>query len=189
MKYNSWKCWEWWWYWLSQAQAWLSNGWGPSSGCHRRIRSFNTTYWLLKRGQVSKLSEPRFPHLWFFFFGCIVIQLIFSSCTALWQLMYYQWTSEIAESCLPLWYPYIYSLCLCLYFCFANKFTYTIFWPSLVAQAVKNLPAMRETWVPSLGWKYPLEEGMTTHSSILARKTPWRATVHGITKSQTRLSN
>ena len=105
MKYNSWKCWEWWWYWLSQAQAWLSNGWGPSSGCHRRIRSFNTTYWLLKRGQVSKLSEPRFPHLWFFFFGCIVIQLIFSSCTALWQLMYYQWTSEIAESCLTLWDP------------------------------------------------------------------------------------
>ena len=40
-----------------------------------------------------------------FFFGCIVIQLIFSSCTALWQLMYYQWTSEIAESCLTLWDP------------------------------------------------------------------------------------
>ena len=41
-------------------------------------------------------------------------------------------------------------------------------WASLVAKMVKNLPAMQETWVPSLGWKDPLEEGMATHSSILA---------------------
>ena len=41
-------------------------------------------------------------------------------------------------------------------------------WVSLVAQMVKNLPAMRETWVRSLGWKDPLEESMATHSSILA---------------------
>ena len=39
---------------------------------------------------------------------------------------------------------------------------------SLVTQLVSNLPAMREIWVPSLGWKDPLEEGMATHSSILA---------------------
>ena len=39
---------------------------------------------------------------------------------------------------------------------------------SLVAQLVKNPPAMRETWVQSLGWEDPLEEGMATHSSILA---------------------
>ena len=39
---------------------------------------------------------------------------------------------------------------------------------SLVAQMVKNLLAMGETWVPSLGWEAPLEEGMATHSSILA---------------------
>ena len=38
----------------------------------------------------------------------------------------------------------------------------------LVAQTVKNLPAMQETWVQSLGWKDPLEEGTATHSSILA---------------------
>ena len=42
------------------------------------------------------------------------------------------------------------------------------FWASLVAQTVKNLPAMLETWVRSLGWEDPLEEGMATHSSILA---------------------
>ena len=63
----------------------------------------------------------------------------------------------------------------------------------LVAQAVKNPPAMRETWVRSLGWKDPLEEGMTTHSSILAWRIPWtgawRAAVHGATKSRTRLSD
>ena len=41
-------------------------------------------------------------------------------------------------------------------------------WAFLVAQMVKNLPAMRETWVQPLGWEDPLEEGMATHSSILA---------------------
>ena len=46
-------------------------------------------------------------------------------------------------------------------------------WVSLVAQMVKNLPAMRETWVRSLGWEDALEEGMATHLSILAWRTPW----------------
>ena len=44
---------------------------------------------------------------------------------------------------------------------------------SLVAHLVKNLPAMQETWVRSLGWDDPLEKGMATHSSILAWRTPW----------------
>ena len=44
---------------------------------------------------------------------------------------------------------------------------------SLVAQLVKNLPAMRETRVPSLGWEDSLEKGMATHSSILAWRIPW----------------
>ena len=43
----------------------------------------------------------------------------------------------------------------------------------LMAQMVKNLPAMWETWVRSLGWENPLEKGMATHSSILARQIPW----------------
>ena len=41
-----------------------------------------------------------------------------------------------------------------------------------MAQTVKNLPAMQETWVRSLGWEDPLEKGMATHSSILAWKVP-----------------
>ena len=63
---------------------------------------------------------------------------------------------------------------------------------SLVAQMVKNLPAVQETQVHSLGWEDPLEEGMATHSSILAWKIPmdkgarW-ATVRWVTKSQTQL--
>ena len=45
---------------------------------------------------------------------------------------------------------------------------------SLVAQSVKNLPAVQETWVLSLGWEDPLEKEMATHSSILAWKISWR---------------
>ena len=41
-------------------------------------------------------------------------------------------------------------------------YTYTCIWVSLVAQTVKNMPAMQETWVRSLGWKDPLEEGIAT---------------------------
>ena len=64
-------------------------------------------------------------------------------------------------------------------------------WASLVAQMIKNLPAVWETWVQSLGWEDPLEESMATYSSVLAWRIPldrgvWCATVHGVTKSQTR---
>ena len=55
-------------------------------------------------------------------------------------------------------------------------------WASLVAQLVKNLPVMRETWVQSLGWEELLEKGKATHSSILAWRIPW--TVHGVPKNQ-----
>ena len=59
---------------------------------------------------------------------------------------------------------------------------------SLVAQLVKNPPAMWETWVQSVGWEDPLEEGKAAHTSILAWRIPmdkgaWRATVHGVAKS------
>ena len=48
-----------------------------------------------------------------------------------------------------------------------------IIWASLVAQTVKNLPAMQEIEVQSLGWEDPLEKGMATHSSILTWIIPW----------------
>ena len=66
-------------------------------------------------------------------------------------------------------------------------------WASLVAQLVKYPPAMRETWVQSLGREDPLEEGMATHASIPAWRIPknrgaWRVAVHGVAKSQTQLA-
>ena len=64
------------------------------------------------------------------------------------------------------------------------------FWQSdvsaLVAQMVKCLPTVLETYVPSLGWEDPLEKKMATHSTILGT---WWATVNGVTKSWTQLSD
>ena len=61
-------------------------------------------------------------------------------------------------------------------------------WASLVAQLVKNLPAVQETQILSLSWEDPLEKEMATHSSVLAWRSPmdrraWKAIVHGIAKS------
>ena len=63
-----------------------------------------------------------------------------------------------------------------------------------MAQTVQRLSTMRETQVQSLGREDPLEKEMATHSSILAWRIPmdrgaWWATVHGVAKSQTRLSD
>ena len=63
-----------------------------------------------------------------------------------------------------------------------------------VAQLVKDLPAIQETRVQSLAWEDSLEESMTTHLSLLARRSPmdrgaWQASVHGVTKSWTQLSD
>ena len=65
---------------------------------------------------------------------------------------------------------------------------------SLMAQMVKNLLAMQDTWVQSLGWEDPLGKEMAAHSSILAWENPLmgepdRATVNGVANSQTQLSN
>ena len=54
------------------------------------------------------------------------------------------------------------------------------YWASLIAQAVKNLPAMQETEVQSLGQEDPLEKRMATHSKILARRIPWTEEPDGL---------
>ena len=66
----------------------------------------------------------------------------------------------------------------------------SILWDCLVAQMAKNLPAVRETRISSLGWESPLEKEMAIHSSIPAWRIPmdrgaWWATVHGVAKSWT----
>ena len=70
---------------------------------------------------------------------------------------------------------YTYCVCVCVCVC--------------VCELVKNLPAMRKTWVRPLGWEDILETGKATHSSILAWRIPWTE-FHGVAKSsQTRLSD
>ena len=68
---------------------------------------------------------------------------------------------------------------------------YVYVWASLVTQTEKNLSEMQETWVQSLGQEDPLEKRMAIHSSILAWEIrgAWRATVHGVTKSQIQLND
>ena len=81
-----------------------------------------------------------------------------------------------------------------LFHCY-SCFMFIFVRPSLVAQTVNYPPAMRETWVRSLGQEEPLEKGMAAHSGILAWRIPMdrgarQAAVHGVvTESQTRLSN
>jgi len=53
-------------------------------------------------------------------------------------------------------------------------------WTSLVAQMIKNPPTTQETWVWSLDWEDPLEEGMATHSNILAWRLPWTEEPDGL---------
>ena len=76
--------------------------------------------------------------------------------------------------------------------CQKEKTKYLI--ASLGAQMVKNLSSKQETWVRLVSWEDSLEEGMASHSSIPAWRIPmdrgaWWATVHGVTKSRTRLSD
>ena len=92
---------------------------------------------------------------------------------------------------------YVYNIFICVCVC-ECVCVYTHTRASLVAQMVKmaqmlkNPPAMQETWVWSLDWEDPLEEGMATHSSIHPWRIPmdrgaWKPTVHSVTKSQTQL--
>ena len=75
--------------------------------------------------------------------------------------------------------------------CIILRQTNLPFGAPLVAQMVRNPPAMWETWVWSMGWEDPLEEGMATHSSVLypMDRGAWQVTVHGVAKSGTRLSD
>ena len=62
-------------------------------------------------------------------------------------------------------------------------------WASLVAQLEKNMPAMRETWVQSLGWEDPLEEGKGYPLQYFGLENSMDYIVHGVAKSQTQLSD
>ena len=71
---------------------------------------------------------------------------------------------------------YIHTHIMCIYLCVCVCVCVCVcihMWASLEAQMIKNMPAMQETWVQSLGWEDPLEKGKATHSGILARRLPW----------------
>ena len=72
-------------------------------------------------------------------------------------------------------YLYLYSIYIYIYI-----YIYTYIWASLLAQIVKNLPAMQDTQVPSLGQEDPLEERMAAHSSFLAWRIPWTEEPSGL---------
>ena len=105
------------------------------------------------------------------------------------ELMFLQ--HYMSVKCKNLTTMWFYLVMQCLLYC--GYLVY--FYSPLVAQTVKNLPAMQEMWVQSLGQEDPLEKGMETHSSILAwgrnlmDRGAWGATVHGVAKNQTQLSN
>ena len=71
-------------------------------------------------------------------------------------------------------------------YCNINVFFFFFFchWASLVAQRLKRLPAMRETWVRSLGQEDPLEKEMATYSSILAWRIPWTEEPGGLQSTE-----
>ena len=74
-----------------------------------------------------------------------------------------------------LWFPFVWdSFSIFLDFHDLNAVgDYRLVGASLVAQLVKNPPAVQEAWVQSLGWEDPLEKGKATHSNILAWRIPW----------------
>ena len=153
----------WWWWWWCSVTKLCPTLFNPMNCTHQISLSLIISrslfrFMFTESVMLSTIVSSVIP---FFscpqsFFGCYYI--IYE----LWKLIFIFFTSPLED---PSWisglgrtpgegigYPLQYS------------------WASLVAQWVKNLPAMWETWVQSLGWEYPLEKGKATHSSILA----WR---------------
>ena len=98
---------------------------------------------------IDRIAENINCEIWSFFFkGHYIFGIIFFLC-----IYVFVWVHV--------------DMCVSLYMC-----VYVYVWASLVAQMVKNLPAMWESWVRSLGWEYPLEEGMVSYSNILAWRIP-----------------
>ena len=67
-----------------------------------------------------------------------------------------------------------------MFYIYIHSYTHTLIWASLVAQTVKNLPAVQGSWVQSLGWEDPLEEAMATHSSVWPGESLWTGKPGGL---------
>ena len=115
-----------------------------------------------------------------------IILMNISGSTWLWQVIPWLQQLIITESSLQARHCAKHIIWI-VSFGWMDYLTLILYGASLVAQTVKNPPAMRETWVQSLGWEDSLEEGMATHSSVLAWRISmdrgaWQARVHGVTK-------
>ena len=132
----------------------------------------------------------------FFYYGCFPFD--YSNFMNIVVFLYAEDLLVVLCICLEVFFP-LYSLFLPSYILSINFSFFHLRWllkcvvimlgtTSLVAQLVKNPPAMWETWVWSPGWKGPLEKGKATHSSILAWRIPW-SVVHGVANSWTQLSD
>ena len=134
--------------------------------------------WKLLREWILRIYIKR-KNIFFYFFNVLSIWGDGCSLNILWSSFHHDVSQIIMLYTLNLAVVYI---------------NYVLIGAFLVAQLINNLPEMPETWVWSLGWEDPLEEGMATHSSILAWRTPMDrvangATVYGVTKSWTWLSD
>ena len=115
-----------------------------------------------------------------------IILMNISGSTWLWQVIPWLQQLIITESSLQARHCAKHIIWI-VSFGWMDYLTLILYGASLVAQTVKNPPAMRETWVQSLGWEDSLEEGMATHSSVLAWRISmdrgaWQARVHGVAK-------
>ena len=111
------------------------------------------------------------------FSGCFVLPLcsfllpVFTSHAIWWLSLVLYLDSFLISFC-------VFAIGFC--FVFTMRLTYNNLQVSHVAQLVKNLPAVQETWVRSLGWEDPLEKEMETHSSILVWKISWQEEPGGL---------
>ena len=146
---------------LKYAVQWLFEHPELDSHHHHQFRTFLWPLW-----EKPFLSIP--PNPFSFSIDLLVLDI---SC---------HWSQVMWSLCLVSFTQHHFSMFICvvthvsasfiiLHLCICT----TLFKTCLVAQTVKHLPTMRETWVRFLGWEDPLEKEMATHSSTLARKIPW----------------
>ena len=124
---------------------------GPAQGNSALARTYCTS----RGGRQRGLLLPAGPPEWRW-------------CTGLsWSLQERQWVHSLVT-----WFPRLSNF---MHYCYGVFYQGIIHLngASLIAQLVKNPPAMWEIWVRSLGWEDPLEKGKATHLSILAWRIPW----------------
>ena len=146
----------------------------PRIGNFKPFLMFKTYQWVFRK-RYSKNKK-----CWYHpFLGCVYTHIYTYTCHS--NLIMSPLASTLGSTLILVEYLQDYVICLCSYLltrlenrsCFVLVFYHCVSRASLVAQLVKNPPAMQETWVRSLGWEDLLEKGKATKSSVLAWRIPW----------------